>query len=132
MGLLVALRRPAPLHGRETLTAPEQGAAGTRTTPGGASNSHALARSSKLHRLADGFALALIVGGAGLFLYARHRLQLLAANKIERVEHEWAVAQFVRWWHLSDAGLWTAGAGLALAVALAIWQWRRNSSPARP
>ena len=98
---------------------------------GGDSRAHppTRARASRLQRAADAFALALIAGGAGLFLYSRHRLQLLEANKIEPVEKgHWAVEQFVRWWHLSDAGLWTAGAGLALAIALAIWQWRRNSS----
>ena len=128
MGLFVALRRPAPLHGRETLlTTSDEPAAGgaaadTVTPP---------PRAAKLHRLADGFALGLIVAGAALFLYARHRLQLLAANQITQVEGHWAVEQFNRWRHLSDAGLWIVGAGLVLAVALAIWQWRRTSSAVR-
>ena len=126
MGLRVALRGPPPLHGRQTLTAPSEGA----TESAGTAGEPRRARASKAQRLADGFAVALIVAGAAVFLYARHRLQLLAANHIERVEGHWAVEQFQRWWHLSDAGLWTAGAGVALAAILALWQWRRNSSPA--
>ena len=80
--------------------------------------------------MGDGVALALIAGGAALFLYGRHRLQLLAAGRIDRVQGHWAMEQAARWGHVSDAGLWTTGAGLALAVVLSIWQWRRNSSPA--
>ena len=85
-------------------------------------------RASGAQRLADGVALALIVGGVGLFFYARYRLQLLAANQITRVEGHWAVEQFMHYWRLSSAGLWTAGAGLVLAVGLALWQRRRHST----
>jgi hypothetical protein len=130
VGLFVALRRPAPLHGRPTLTAPELGAAGGKDSAGGASSAHAPARASKAHRLADGVALSVLLAGVAIFLYARHRLQLLAADRIDRVEGHWAVEQFSHWRHVADAGLWTAGAGLALAIGLAIWQWRRNSSRA--
>ena len=130
MGLFVALRRPAPLHGRPTLTAPELGAAGGKDSAGGASGVQPPAGVSRTHRLADGVALTVLLAGVATFLYARYRLQLLAANRIDRVEGHWAVEQFRQWRHVADAGLWTAGAGLALAVGLAVWQWRRNSSRA--
>ena len=129
MGLFVALRRPAPLHGRETLlTAPGDGVTGgaAETVPPASPP-----RASGPQRLADGFALGLIAGGAALFFYARYKLQLLASDQITRVEGHWAVEQFMRWRRLSEAGLWTAGVGLALAVGLALWQWRRNSSRSR-
>lgn len=85
-------------------------------------------RAAGLHRLADGFALALIAGGVVLFFYARYRLQLLAADQITRVEGHWAVEQFVRFHRLSNAGLWISGVGLLLATGLALWQWRRRAA----
>ena len=61
-------------------------------------------RASGTQRLADGVALALMVGGVGLFFYARYRLQLLAAHQITRVQGHRAVEQFMHYCRLPTRG----------------------------
>ena len=85
-------------------------------------------RASDTQRLGAAGARARSVGGGGRGVYARTPRQLHAPPQITRVEGHWAVEQFMHYWRLSSAGLWTAGAGLALAVGLALWQRRRNST----
>lgn len=85
-------------------------------------------RATLADRVRDAVAIALLVGGGALFLYARRHLQLLASDQITRVPGHSAVEQAEHFDRLSRAGLWTAGAGLVLAVALAVHQHRRASS----
>ena len=117
MGLLVALRGPAALHGRPTLLSDRD--AGRPEHP---------AAPSAAGRAGDLAALALIVGGTALFFYARNNLERLSAGQIVRVEGRSAVEQAIHFDRLSKVGLGTAAVGIVLAVVLFLRQRRRAAS----
>ena len=127
MGLRVSLRRPAPLHGRETLLTESDSTDSPRAPPptSRARGDH----HTTADRLRDALSLAVIVGGIVLFFVARHNLQRLAANEIERVPGHRALEQAEHWDRLSRIGLWTAGGGLAMATAFSLLRRRRLQQP---
>ena len=71
---------------------------------------------SPADRLRDATALALLVGGAALFLYAFRGMEALAAGRFTVAPGEWATSQWERYRQLSLAGLALAAAGVATAV----------------
>ena len=73
-------------------------------------------------RLRDAVALALLVGGIALFVYANRGLETLAAGRISVAPGEWAITQWSRYRGLSFAGLGLVAAGIAMA---AYSYWRR-------
>ena len=73
-------------------------------------------------RLRDAVALALLVGGAALFVYAYRGLETLAAGRITVAPGEWALTLWSRYRGLSFAAIGLVAAGVAMA---AYSYWRR-------
>jgi hypothetical protein len=80
-------------------------------------------------RRRDAVALALLVAGALLFLYAYRGMQELAAGHFAVAPGELAVRRWAHFRDLSYAGMALA----AIGVGVAVWSyWRRAHPPAEP
>ena len=82
-------------------------------------------------RLRDAVAVALLVAGVALFLYAYRGLEALAAGRISVGPGEWATNQWSHYRGLSFAGLGLVAGGLAVA-AYSFWRRARRRDGSQP
>jgi hypothetical protein len=94
----------------------EPAAHGTAPAPAGPPAERLARAVSRADRLRDLAALALVCGGAALYVYAHLGMRRLAARTGYAPRGVWLMPEFDRYWRASRLGVWAVAAGVAVGV----------------